>query len=578
MKKNKIVKGMVVSGLLLSMVPAGISSAADEASNANAAQPKAPASKNLIVLIGDGMGPAQVTAARYYSKSKLNQEHLKLDSYYVGQATTYADRGEDGGKIVSGAVTDSASAGTAFATGNKTYNAGISVSNEDVSKPYASVIEAAEKSGKATGLVTTARITHATPAVFASHVRNRDNENAIASQYLDSGVDVLFGGGKQFFVTKDEKGKRTDKSLLPDFQAKGYQVVENAEGLQALTAQNKRALGLFGSSHVAYTPDRDASIPSLANMTSKALEILSADEKGFAMMIEGGRIDHASHANDFPTAVQEVIDFDAAVKVAMDFAKKDGNTSVVITADHETGGLSLARDNLYELNIDLWDKQKKSSEALIPLLTKATTIAEIKQIVADNTWITDLTDEEAQFILEGDGSSYKQEGAYNNVIAKRLLVGWSGHGHSAVDVGVWAYGPIADQVQGNIDNTQIAKASAAAIGVDLAATAAEMQAKYLYPKFKITREGAVLYPAKALGEKLGGVVAWDEASRSVKLTKGTQTLTVSIDTNKVQLNGQDAAYAANVDNGSLYLPLEAFNALTGSSMTWDSLSERLVLK
>ncbi|MCZ8521067.1 MULTISPECIES: alkaline phosphatase [Paenibacillus] len=574
MKKN-IVKGMVASSLILSMIPAGISTAAGDTAN-TAVPAKGPASKNLIVLIGDGMGPAQVTAARYYSKSKLKQEHLNLDSYYVGQATTYADRGEDGGKVVSGAVTDSASAGTAFATGNKTYNAGISVSNEDASKPFASVIEAAEKSGKATGLVTTARITHATPAVFASHVRNRDNESAIASQYLDSGVDVLFGGGKQFFVTKDEKGKRTDKSLLPEFQAKGYQIVENAEGLQSL--KSGKALGLFGSSHVAYTPDRDASIPSLANMTSKALELLSTGDKGFAMMIEGGRIDHASHANDFPTAVQEVIDFDAAVKVAMDFAKKDGNTSVVITADHETGGLSLSRDNIYELNIDLWDKQKKSSEALIPLLNKAVTADDVKKVVADNTWITDLSEEEAQFILAGDGSSYQREGAYNNVVAKRLLIGWSGHGHSAVDVGVWAYGPIADQVKGNIDNTQIAKASAAMIGVDLAAVSAEMQSKYVYPKFKITREGAVLYPAKALAERLGAVVAWDEASRSVKLSKGSQTLLVNVETGKVQQNGAESAYAANVDNGTLYLPLEAFNSLAGLKMTWDSLSERLVLQ
>lgn len=144
------------------------------------------------------MGPAQISAARYFQQYTKGVSHLNLDPYYVGQATTYADRGEDGGKIVSGIVTDSASAGTAFATGHKTYNAGISVSNEDVSKPFASIIEAAETSGKATGLVTTARITHATPAVYASHVRSRDNESAIASQYLESGVDVLMGGASSF--------------------------------------------------------------------------------------------------------------------------------------------------------------------------------------------------------------------------------------------------------------------------------------------------------------------------------------------------------------------------------------------
>lgn len=573
---NKFAKSLLASGLTLTLLPAVIGSAV-RTNAAEAAASAAAPSQNLIVLIGDGMGPAQVTAARNYLRYVKGVEHLELDSYYVGQATTYADRGEDGGVVVSGLVTDSASAGTAFATGHKTYNAGISVSNEDISKPYASVIEAAEKAGKSTGLVTTARITHATPAVYASHVRNRDNENAIASQYLDSGVDVLFGGGKQFFVTKDEKGKRTDKNIIGDFEAKGYQVVYDANGLSGLQAGTK-ALGLFGSSHVSYTPDRTEDVPSLAAMTQKAIELLSADKNGFVMMIEGGRIDHASHANDFPTTIQEVLDFDAAVKVAMDFAKASGNTSVVITADHETGGLSLGRDNIYESNYDLWDKQKFSSEKISSSLKAAKTIDEVKKIVADNTWITDLSDEEAQYILEGDGSSYQQEGAYNAVVSKRLLIGWTGHGHSGTDVGVWAYGPIADKVKGQVDNTDIAKSGAAVIGVDLDAVTREMQAKYAYPKFKINRAGTVLYPAKALAECLGATVAWDAASGTVTLSKDDRKLSVNIAEKTVAVNGAASDMAAELDNNTLYLPLDAFNQLTGKAMKWDSLSERIVLQ
>jgi alkaline phosphatase len=536
----------------------------------------ATSSKNLIVLIGDGMGSAQVTAARDYLMYNKGINHLNLDSIYVGQATTYADRGEDGGTVVSGVVTDSASAGTAFATGNKTYNAGISVSNEDVSKPFASIIEAAELAGKATGLVTTARITHATPAVYASHVRSRDNESAIASQYLASGVDVLFGGGSGFFLSKEEKGKRSDKSIIADFEAKGYNYVKDAAGLSALPASSGKALGLFGSSHINYTPDRTDAIPSLATMTSKALDILSQEEKGFAIMIEGGRIDHASHANDFPTTIQETLDFDAAVKAALDFAKKDGNTSVVITADHETGGLSLAIDNIYELNLDLWDKQVHSSENISSKLKDATTAADVKAIVAANTWIKDLTDAEAAIILEGDGSSYGREGGYNQVVSKRLLIGWSGHGHSGVDVGVWAYGPIAGLVKGQIDNTQIAKASAQVLGVDLAAASAAMQAKYLYPKFKLTRDNQVLYPAKALAEALGAKVEWVPATRETKITLGANTLVVSLNSLSAKLNGTALAVKVEGDSGKLYLPLDAFNKLTGTTMVWDSLSERLI--
>ncbi|MBC8080471.1 MAG: alkaline phosphatase [Gorillibacterium sp.] len=533
-------------------------------------------SKNLIVLIGDGMGPAQVSAARDYLMYNKGIDHLNLDSIYVGQATTFADRGEDGGTVVSGVITDSASAGTAFATGNKTYNAGISVSNEDISKPYASVIEAAEQAGKATGLVTTARITHATPAVYASHVRSRDNESAIASQYLASGVDVLFGGGKNFFLSKEEKGKRTDKSIIADFQAKGYTYVTDTTGLNALVANGGKALGTFGSSHVNYVADRTDAIPSLAAMTTKALEILSQDEKGFAIMIEGGRIDHAAHANDFPTTIQETLDFEAAVKVALDFAKKDGNTSVVITADHETGGLSLSRDNIYEMNLDLWDKQIHSSEAIAAKLKEATTAAEVKAIVVANTWIKDLTDEEVTYIMAGDGSSYGREGAYNAVVSKRLLIGWSGHGHSGVDVGVWAYGPIVELVKGQIDNTQIAKASAQVLGVDLAATTTAMQAKYLYPKFKMNRDNVVLYPAKALAEALGATAQWNPNTYEVTLVHASTTMSIDIKTLVVKLNGANSTLKGEIDNGKLYLSLDAFNKLTGKNLVWDALSERIV--
>ncbi|ASA24419.1 alkaline phosphatase [Paenibacillus donghaensis] len=575
MKLNKIMKSMVIGGLAAAVVSGSTLVGAAQSQTQKAVAAKGQ-SKNLIVLIGDGMGPAQVSAARYFQQYTKGVSHLNLDPYYVGQATTYADRGEDGDKIVSGIVTDSASAGTAFATGHKTYNAGISVSNEDVAKPFASIIEAAENNGKSTGLVTTARITHATPAVYASHVRSRDNESAIASQYLESGVDVLLGGGKQFFTTKEEKGKRSDKNILPDFQAKGYKLVENTASLNALPASTTKVLGLFGNSHVAYVPERTAEVPSLAAMTSKALKVLSNDKDGFVMMVEGGRIDHAGHANDLPTLVQEALDFDAAFKTAIEFAKKDGNTSVVVTADHETGGLSLSRDNIYEINIDLWDKQKHSSETLAASLEAAQTPEEIRTIVTANTWITDLSDEEVQQIMNGDGSSYKREGAYNAVISKRLLVGWSGHGHSAVDVGVWAYGPIADQVKGQVDNTEIATAGAKILGLDLNKRSTELQSKYLYPKFKISRENEVLFPAEALVKALGGAYKGDAST--AKLTLGKNAVELNLSAKTAKLNGKAATYTVDVDNGKLYLPLAAFSQLTGTALKWDALSERIVLR
>ncbi|WP_339368951.1 alkaline phosphatase [Paenibacillus elgii] len=569
MMKKKAAGLIIASFLLSSLIPASLH-AGNEAAK--------PRSKNLIVLIGDGMGPAQVTAARLYSKTVLGAESLHLDGYYVGQASTFSERRELDDGAESGMITDSSAAGTALATGRKTYNSAVSVSNEEVAVPYASVIEAAEAKGKATGLVSTVRITHATPAVFASHVRSRKNEAAIASQMLESGVDVLLGGGADYFTGKHAGGKRPDKTIVPDFEAKGYSVVKDRAGLQALTAKHDKVLGLFGRSHFDYAIDRDNSSPSLADLTGKAIELLSAKPEGFVLMIEGGRIDHAAHANDLPTMVKEVLDFDAAVKTAMDFAKKDGSTSVVATADHETGGLSLGRDNRYELNIDLWNRQKQSSQALNTALKQARTPEEIRQLVQANTSIADLSDEEARFILKGDGTDYEREGAYNAVISKRLLVGWSGHGHSGVDVGVWAYGPIAELVKGKIDNTDIAKAGAQTISVDLNAATAGLQAKYWYPKFKITSDRSVVYPAKALAAKLGASAEWDATSGTVRIVKGGTTILVNLKDGGVTLNGQAAAYAVHVEKGTLYLSLDAFNELSGLNMTWDPLSERLVLK
>lgn len=572
MKKG--LKQLAISGLALAILPVGHAIAADTSGTTSAA-PAAP-SRNLIVLIGDGMGPAEITAARYYSKKFLNKDHLELDNgYYVGKATTYSQQSPYATE--SGAVTDSAAAGTAFATGNKTYNNAISVSNNDVARPFGSVVEAAMKMGKATGLVTTDSIVGATPSVYAAHVRLRGNQNAIASQYLNSGVNVLLGGGKTNFVTKEEKGKRTDKNIIPDFQAAGYKTAFDAQGLNAIPSDSNKVLGLFAMNEIPYVLDRDASVPSLAQMAQKAIDILSKNKNGFTMMIEGGRIDHAGHANDLPANVQELLDFDAAVKVAMDFAKKDGNTSVVITADHETGGMSLGINNVYELNVDLWNKEKHSYEYLESILNKAETADDIRKIVADNTGFTDLSDDEVNLILKGDGSSYKRAGGYNAVISKRMAVGWTGHGHTAVDVGVWAYGPIASLVKGDVDNTDIAKSGANVLGADLNAVTKELQSKYMYPMFKATRDGTIMYPVRSMSDALGATVAWDAAAHTVTLSKGNVQVTVDVANPAVKVNGADSSLIGNVDNGTLYLPLDAYNKLTSSNMTWDKLSERIVL-
>lgn len=574
--KKKLFHGIIPLLLILSLFLSACTSNTGGNSNASASSSDKKTastaageaqSKNLIVLIGDGMGPAQVSLTRYYAQQYLDKDKLALDEILVGTNTTYAgDSASYTGE--SGIVTDSAASATAFGTGHKTYNGAIAVTNEEVAKPVASIIEAAELQGKSTGLITTARLTHATPAAYASHVRHRDNENAIAAQYVESGVDVFLGGGERHFTASEEKAnfgatKREDgEDLVAAFRDKGYDVVFDKKELEK--ASGDKLVGFFNDSHIPYNLDREGdSTPSLSELLEKAISVLEKNDEGFVIMLEGGRIDHAGHANDIHSVIQETLEFDAAVKTALDYAKEKGDTSVMITSDHETGGLTIGSQNTYDVYFDVFKAIEASSEIIgkeLKEAAEATDANAVREIVKKYTGIEDLTDEEVNLILEGklwDGSvsSYGAEGGFNSVIAKRALVGWTGHGHTGVDVNVYAYGPVAELVKGHTDNTDFAKAGAAVLGLDLEAATKKLQEKYLYPKFIETRDGEVLFPAKDLAEALGENLDAKEAS--------------------AEINGE--TFTGEIDNDTVYLPLEAFSALTGKDLVWDELSGRIIL-
>ncbi len=286
---------------------------------------------NIVFLIGDGMGVGQVTAAMIEYGS-LHMERLPVG----GLLTTFASNR---------LVTDSAASGTAFATGHKTYNGAISVSPDK--EPLKTVLEYAEEQGMATGLVATCSITHATPAVFAAHVDSRQNEKEIARQMTASGVDVLFGGGWSFFLPNSEPGgARTDGVNLLDELRERMPVALSVEEFRKLP-DTDAAAALFYPGHPPSVAYRE---PSLAEMTDRALEILSRDEDGFFVMIEGSQIDWAGHENDHDWLMDEMADFDEAVGVVMDFAETDGRTLVIVTADHETGAYSVL-DGSLERNV-----------------------------------------------------------------------------------------------------------------------------------------------------------------------------------------------------------------------------------
>lgn len=295
-----------------------------------ACKPAEPIVKNVILLIGDGMGENQVNLARLSNGAELHMDSIET------RITVGTDN-------FTGGTTDSAAAATAIACGKKTFNGYLGKDADE--NDLESLIDVSQKLNKKTGLVTTVTVSHATPAGFASHTTNRNDEIAIAAQMMERNIDVLMGGG----INNFELIHKNDMTLLDVAkEEKGYSVATNLDEMN--TTQGDKVLGLFNDFGVLpYESKRDKeTIPSLSQMTQKAIDVLSKSEDGFFMMVEGGKIDTAGHSNLIDENIGETLAFDQAVKVALDFAQKDKNTLVIVTADHETGGLTA--DNLDDIN------------------------------------------------------------------------------------------------------------------------------------------------------------------------------------------------------------------------------------
>mgnify|MGYP002551857301 CR=1 FL=1 len=278
--------------------------------------------RNVIYMIGDGMGLAHV--------SMLGIEN--------GYGTTSFDRAQ-GIALVStysanNRVTDSAAAGTALATGHKTGNGVLGQSMEG--EPFASVMTRASREGMPTGIAVTCYLQHATPAAFYAHVPDRDDNGAITRDLLESGVDVLFGGGAEWL--EEECGG--DGSYFDAFARRGYRVTRSLDEAERVDAG--KLLCVPSGRHLPRAAERGDYLP---RAVERALTVLSADaaqrDRGFLLMVEGSQIDMASHGNDAGWALDEMRDFDRAVAVAMDFADRTPGTLVVVVADHETGGLTI---------------------------------------------------------------------------------------------------------------------------------------------------------------------------------------------------------------------------------------------
>ncbi len=421
--------------------------------------------KNIIVMIPDGTSIGVYSAARWFKYYNGMGEKLHIDPYFTGTVTTFSSNAPIG---------DSAPTGSTYATGVLQQEGNVAihpeVSDNDIYpvdgartwQPAATILEALKmEKKKAVGLVVTCEFTHATPADFSAHHYTRNNYKSIAPQIAYQNLDVMFGGGNRH-ITPD---------IREHLAGVGTTLIQNDRNALLNYNGKGKVWALFQESALPYNIDRNPEkIPSLVEMTEKALQLLSSNENGFFLMVEGSQVDWAAHANDPATIIDEYLAFDEAVGKVMAFAKEDGNTAVVIMSDHGTSGMSIGtreRSGSSRLSIgalfEAVSKIKISAGGLESILIDTKPEA-FKAVFKEYTGI-DITDEELMLLHSSKNykeSDYTQVGTSNNlahnivkVLNSRSYFGFTTGSHTGEEVLMAAYHPQGDVPRGNLRNTEV---------------------------------------------------------------------------------------------------------------------------
>lgn len=443
-------------------------------------------------MVSDGMGPASLSLTRSFRQFVEDlpiDDTLVLDQHFWGTSRTRSS---------SSLVTDSAAGATAFSCGRKSYNGAIAVDPEH--RPCGTVLEAAKRAGYATGLVVTTDVTDATPASFAAHVWYRFQNDEIALQEVGEGVlgrtvDLIFGGGRCRFLGNGTEGscRGDDVDVRRIAESKyGWSWADSRADFDAMAGGKNvslPALGLFAAGDVPFEVDRRnmAEIyPSLSEMAATAIRALEEatkdSEKGFFLMIEGSRIDHAGHFNDPAAQVREVLEYDKTFKLVADFLEESETEGVLVaTSDHETGGLATAYQRPGELPAYYWHpsvlaKSNASSEHAARLLSQYIASSPDKDskgslkkwintnILINHMGIENALDSELDALASNPAAALP---IFSHMISSRARIGWSTAGHSAVDVNIYSSGgPAVDALRGNVENTDIGKFLRGYLGVE----------------------------------------------------------------------------------------------------------------
>ncbi len=404
------------------------------------------APKNVILMVGDGMGPAHLKAYRQFKTVKTGSSSQKslFDPYHIGSVST--DPNGD-----CGVITDSAASATAYSSGIKTNNGHLGVDHNLL--PQKTSLQLAKELGKSTGVVATSQVVHATPAAFYSHLASRDQMHEIANQLLDNRiygfpyVDVVLGGGLNYF-------QNNDRNLIVEFENLGYQRLFDKYDLK--NAGGERLLGLFAGEGLPCVLERASSDPSLADLTETALQTLSQNDQGFFLLVEGSQIDWASHNNDIHSVMHEMECFEDAFSKVMAFVKSRNDTLVLLTADHETGGLTIGS------RIDGINKGAWNPEVLIKLSVSPYVLAEnliSKPIVERFAYFSRMT----QITLEAsERAALFSLMDFDTAICWLLDLlnakshtGWTTGGHTGVDVHLYGAGCGVEAFLGYHENQEL---------------------------------------------------------------------------------------------------------------------------
>lgn len=444
--RRQFIKGIGLGGAAAAL---GASPAAAD----RVRQPKSPKAKNLIFLVVDGMCTGTYGFAHHWS---LRNRKAPLNWMQVYEQPGLTRALQDTASA-SSPVTDSAAAASAWGCGQRVMNGSINTDTNGTS--LTPLFSHAKAAGKATGLVTTCRVTHATPAGFSTNVKKRGMENEIAQQYYERAIDVLLGGGSRHF----EKSSLTQVSNFTD---KGYRFVQTKAELNA-QAGSPQLLGLFSKSHVPYAIDRKndaalAEVPSLPEMFRAALKSLSQSKDGFVLQVEGGRVDHAGHGNDPAAILHELLEFDDCIPIALEYLKNDPDTLLIITTDHGTGGCQLngagasyadsgpALDRINDMTASfeaLEQQFKVTGQFDADVFTKATGIV-ATQAQADAIQAT-MDDPEATYLSSAMTKIVADE------LLKKTAIGWSSNKHTAECVDLFAFGPGSERIAPFIKNYEL---------------------------------------------------------------------------------------------------------------------------